>query len=64
MSGQGRLIVVKYNILEYLLLFLHPVAEHPPLTGLFLTLLSGASTRRIVVADLSCVDQVRFHCMG
>ena len=64
MSGQGRLIVVKYDILEYLLLFLHPVAEHPALTGLFLTLLSGASTRRIVVADLSRVDQVRFHCMG
>jgi len=64
MSGQGRLIVVKYNILEYLLLFLHPVAEHPALTGLFLTLLSGTSTRRIVVADLSRANQVRFHCMG
>ena len=59
MSGQGRFIVVKYDILEYLLrLFLHPIAEHPPLTRLFLTLLSGSS---IMIVNLSCVNQVRFH---
>lgn len=58
MSGQWR-FVVKYDILEYLLrLFLHPIAEHPSLTRLFLTLLSGSN---IMIVNLSCVNQVRFH---
>jgi hypothetical protein len=56
MSGQWR-FVVKYDILEYLLLLRHPVAEHP-LTGLLLTL-SGRCI--IAVADLSSANQVGFH---
>jgi hypothetical protein len=56
MSGQGSFIV-KYDILEYLLLLRDPIAEHP-LTGLLLTL-SGRCI--IVVAYLSSVNQVGFH---
>jgi hypothetical protein len=51
MSGQWR-FVVKYDILEYLLLLRDPIAEHP-LTGLLLTL-SGRCI--IAVADLSSVN--------
>jgi hypothetical protein len=60
MSRQGSFVVVKYYILEYLLLLLQTVAEHAVI-GLF-PALSGAS-RIIIVVDLSRVNKVGFHSL-